>query len=367
MKGFVMEEYKVIQEFEAFIRNSNAKPHDNITINADGKVHRYRVEGDRAGSKNGAYCLYTDGVPNGYAMNWKDGKEEKELWTYCYSDDEKREYAKSQNDPDQRAKTEADRRERERRKAEELKRQEERVRIAFNEWQNAWPITDPLTEHPYLKNKFDGLNLSYTDDDQFRIRYGGTPDDVDYSVITNYPPKLCRGTIEGGICKAGELLVPTRNILTGAFNGLIRIAGKPDAEGHWPKLNYKGISPTGAAYIIRPEHAKIEAVYVCEGFGTAVALMVLLDCQYIIFSAGTCHNLKPVCESLRKRLPYGTKIIIAADNDKPDSKGKNAGLDAANACVKSGVADSLISPDTNGTDWADELILERKGLMKNDC
>ena len=168
----------------------------------------------------------------------------------------------------------------------------------------------------------------------------------------NWPPVLCTGTIEGGICKAGELLIPTRNIATGRFHSLIRIPSKPDNSGHWPKWYYKGISPTGAAYIIRPQHAKSEAVYVCEGFSTAIAAMISLKSKFIVMAAGSCGNLKPVCEALKQRTSK-LKVIIIADNDE-------AGIKAAQACVNSGVADTYIKPVTSGHDWCDRLIHEYK-------
>lgn len=364
----MIDETTAIQEFETWLYNSSLKPSGHVNIQADGQIHRYTVEGDRAGSRNGAYCLHLDGRPAGYVMSWKTGKEEKEIWKYSYSDEERREYAQSQSNPALKAQTEKERLERECRKAEALRHQREKQEqarmMALKEYLNAWPITDPLSEHPYTRSKFEGLGICYRDDGQFRTRYGETSDNVDYSVITNYPPRLCRGTIEGGICKAGELLVPMRNILNGELQTLVRFYAGNMNGGKWPRGYYTGTSPTGAAYIIWPQHAKRGAVYVCEGFSTALALMISFECQYVIFSVGSWQNLHPVCQALRTRLPAGTKIIIAADNDKLDSKGKNAGLDAANECVTSGVADRQIAPDDNGTDWADEL---RKEFIKNEC
>ena len=290
-------------------------------------------------------------------MSWKNGKEEKEIWKYSYSDDERREYAKSQSDPVLKAQTEKERLEREHRKAEALRHQRENEAqarlMALAEYKAASPIT-PL-EHAYLRAKFDGIDIACVDDGQFETRYN-----VDYTEILNWPPVLCTGTIEGGICKAGELLVPTRNILTGEFNSLIRIPSKPDNSGHWPKWYYKGVSPTGAAYIIRPQHAKSEAVYVCEGFSTAIAAMISLKSKFIVMAAGSCGNLKPVCEALKQRTPKlkELKVIIIADND-------TAGIKAAQACVNSGVANTYIKPVTSGQDWCDDLVARLKRAKKN--
>lgn len=41
---------------------------------ADGRVHRYRVEGDKAGSKNGWYALHLDPIPHGAVGSWRTGE-----------------------------------------------------------------------------------------------------------------------------------------------------------------------------------------------------------------------------------------------------------------------------------------------------
>ena len=348
-----INENRAIEQFTAFLYKSNFKPHDNIDIQADGQIHRYTIEGDRAGTKNGAYLLHIDTRPSGYAMSWKTG--EQITWTYELSRDEKFDYAKEtktggvnvQRIAQQRRETER----RQEEKAIHQKEDESQARfMALAEYKAASPIT-PL-EHAYLKAKFDSIDIACVDDGQFETRYNG-----DYTEILNWPPVLCTGTIEGGRCKAGELLIPTRNIATGRFNSLIRIPSKPDNSGHWPKWYYKGVSPTGAAYIIRPQHARLDAVYLCEGFSTAIAAMISLKSKFIVMAAGSCNNLKSVCTSLKQRTPK-TKVIIIADND-------TAGIKAANECIKAGVADTYIKPEISGHDWCDRLIHEyKKGVTK---
>ena len=350
-----MIETEVISAFRKFLDNSSAPPSGHVDIQADGERHRYHVEGDRAGTKNGTYCLYTDGLPAGWCMSWKNGTaEDKEIWTCELTDDERRKYAQRQNNPVLKAQSDAEKQAREQRRAEALRQQKEdeaQARLmALAEYKAASPIT-PL-EHAYLKAKFDGIDIACVDDGQFETRYNG-----DYTEILNWPPVLCTGTIEGGRCKAGELLIPTRNIATGRFNSLIRIPSKPDSSGHWPKWYYKGVSPTGAAYIIRPQHARLDAVYLCEGFSTAIAAMISLKSKFIVMAAGSCNNLKPVCTSLKQRTPK-TKIIIIADND-------DAGIKAANECIKAGVADTYIKPEISGQDWCDDLVARLKRSKNN--
>ena len=40
-------------------------------IIADGKLHRFHIEGHKRGTKNGAYVLYADGCPAGRFMDYK--------------------------------------------------------------------------------------------------------------------------------------------------------------------------------------------------------------------------------------------------------------------------------------------------------
>ena len=39
---------------------------------ADGQIHRYYVPGDRAGTRNGAYALYSDGIASGWFGSFKE-------------------------------------------------------------------------------------------------------------------------------------------------------------------------------------------------------------------------------------------------------------------------------------------------------
>lgn len=57
--------------FKEMVLSSGIALGDEIV--ADGKLHRIHIDGHRSGSKNGAYCLYPDGVPAGWAMDFKTG------------------------------------------------------------------------------------------------------------------------------------------------------------------------------------------------------------------------------------------------------------------------------------------------------
>ena len=351
-----VSEYEAIAQFTAFIE-ANVKPRNTLTIKSDGNTHRFTIEGDKAGSKNGAYAFSPHGrdgnsLPNGYVKNWKTGNVV--TWHYEPSYEERKAYGLEQHNPEAQAKHEQQRKEREKKLAEEKKLQEEKQAkaqaMALAEYNAAshysWiydrnravPYDDILSV-PYLQSKFAGTGIRYIDDGQFDYVAGSK----------NLTPRVCVKSIEGGICKPYELLVPMRDVATGNFKTLIRISDKPNNEGRWTKNNYTGISPTGSAYIIQPQHAKEEAIYITEGFATAIAAMISLESRYTVFAVGSCNNLLPVCQALRKRYSKG-KIIIIADND-------TAGIKHAQECVKAQVANAFITPEGAGVnDWCDWLI-----------
>lgn len=59
--------------FLDFMRAAGLPPVKDIPT-ADGRVHRYRVEGDKAGSKNGWYALHLDPIPHGAVGSWRTGE-----------------------------------------------------------------------------------------------------------------------------------------------------------------------------------------------------------------------------------------------------------------------------------------------------
>jgi putative DNA primase/helicase len=46
---------------------------------ADGHIHRFHVDGDKKGHRNGWYAFYMDGVPAGAFGSWRNG----EIHTWC--------------------------------------------------------------------------------------------------------------------------------------------------------------------------------------------------------------------------------------------------------------------------------------------
>ena len=58
-----------IEAFRAAMADAGIVTHEAII--ADGHLHRFNVEGDKRGTRNGAYILHTDGRPAGWAMHYR--------------------------------------------------------------------------------------------------------------------------------------------------------------------------------------------------------------------------------------------------------------------------------------------------------
>ena len=154
----------VISQFTSFIHSTGIKPKYSINIQADGKLHRFAVEGDRGAEVGGAYCLHLDGCPTGYVQSWRQNI--KEHWKYSFTEDERREYRQQQRDDESRAKLERERREHERQKEEKDRHQEENrakaLTMALREYQHSKGFcheTGIFPQHPYFVKKFMDTEL----------------------------------------------------------------------------------------------------------------------------------------------------------------------------------------------------------------
>jgi phage/plasmid primase-like uncharacterized protein len=60
-----------LQEFREAMHRAGLLPPE--AIEADGLLHRFHADGDRSGTRNGWYCLHTDGRAAGIFGSWKTG------------------------------------------------------------------------------------------------------------------------------------------------------------------------------------------------------------------------------------------------------------------------------------------------------
>lgn len=233
---------------------------------ADGSIHRFHVPGDRAGSHNGWYVLFADGIASGCFGSWKAGTSH--TWS-------SREPANPVEAEQVRQRIEQARRQRE---AEQHQRQQAAAEYAARLWRDA-RRADP--DHPYLSAK--GCR-------PYNLRQLG---DV--------------------------LLVPLYH--TGELVNLQRIGadgGKRFLSGGRVKVCY---SPLGIIAAGQP-------LYLCEGWATGATLHA--ETGHPVACAMNARNLLETGRHLQRRHPEAVLIVAGDDDRQTEGNpGKAAAIVAA--------------------------------------
>jgi putative DNA primase/helicase len=226
-------------------------PFKALDLEPDGKLHRYRVQGDKPGSRNGWYVLHSRPIAAGAFGSWKTG--ETHTW---------REASTTSQTPAERAELQ-----RQMRSMQEARAAEQaQVRgVAQQRAAKLWSMARPAHNgHPYLQRK--GIDAI-------------------------------------GVRQLREaLLVPARDE-HGALHTLQFIG--PDGA----KRFLSGGRIAGCYFAIgRPQRT----IVVCEGFATACTIFQAtgLACA----AAFSCSNMLSVARALRAKFPQ-LRIIVAADDD----------------------------------------------------
>lgn len=218
----------------------------------NGKLHRFRVEGDKAGSKNGWYVLFSERLPAGAFGCWK--RQIRKTW--C---------AKADWEMSVSERVEFKRRMEETRAAREAQEQKRRM-IARNRATAIWKAASSASEsHPYLVRK----------------------------AVRNHGLRLFKGM----------LVVPLRD-RTGNLHSLQFI----DDDGN--KRFLTDGRKNGCYFAIG---FPVKTICIAEGYATAASIHEATGLAVAIaFDAG---NLEPVAQTLRAKFPE-VEIILCADNDE---------------------------------------------------
>lgn len=248
---------------------SSALPMHKGALVADGCLHRYQVEGDKSGSKNGWYVLHLDDKPFGAFGSWKTGQSE--TWTPAS--------AQTMTEAERKALTVRMAEAKKARDSEQAAVQASARKRALNLWEKSKPA---FNDHAYLVRKF----------------------------VPAYGLRLLRE----------QLVIPLRDI-EGVLHRLQFIGGdgrKTFLTGGRKRGCYHAIGRPEAALCICEGYATGATIYQATGIATAVA-----------FDAG---NLQPVAKALRQKFPH-LVLVIAADNDTetPGNPGLRAAQAAAQA------------------------------------
>ena len=230
--------------------------HFSDKIIADGKLHRFHVEGDKSGKKNGWYVLYDGDIPAGAFGCWKRGINE----TWCsrhrtsLSRAEKRAFQVQMK------------------KAKLLREREtqERYLLAQKKAMAIWNLSKPAPDnHPYLIKK----------------------------QVKSHGLRLYKNS----------LVLPVMD-----SEGIIHSLQFIDADGN--KIFLSGGKKKGCYFAIKGAG---ESLLISEGYATAATLHEVTGLSTVIaFDAG---NMKPVASIARQLFP-NANITICADNDGHNSQ-----------------------------------------------
>lgn len=239
-----------------------------IELIPDGRIHRYRVQGDKAGSTNGFYVLHESPMPCGAFGSWKTGE------THSWRDDSSKPQTPSERAELQRQlKAMSAARDAERDKVQS----EARVRAA-KLWDRARPATNA---HPYLQRKGVGAY---------------------------------------GVRQLRELLLIPARDAAGELHTL-QFIGTDGAK--------RFLSGGRIAGCYCPIGRPLDSLLICEGYATGATLFAATGrAVAVCFSAG---NLQPVACALRAKFP-ALRLIVCADNDQtPGNPGLTHATQAARA------------------------------------
>ena len=296
------------QQFGAFLDRNGLAPIDNDQLILDGQIHRYRLRGDKQGQLSGAYCVYTDNLPAGWAEDWHSKTPVK--WHYDISGltQEQKAYYDS---PEIKKKIEADQRRRKKEKEEKQIKASDSARIRIAS------LPEAPEGHQYLKTK----------------------------QIYPYGIKLDGQT----------LAVPMRDI-NGQVKSLQWIS--PDGQKKmYPDAPVRGLFWSVGLDLL--DRSPDLPLLLGEGFATMSKVYELTGLPCV--AAFSCHALEVVAKSLKQKYPK-TRIVVTADNDKRTElkRGYNPGIEEAQKLLKSKLAVDVIFPEfdspDDGSDWDDYAL-----------
>lgn len=271
-------------------------------VNADGKIHRFRVDGDKPGTKNGWYVYFSYPVAAGAVGSWKTG----ESYTWCSKSGKALSYAEREELKRQYQQARSQR-------ASELGQGQARAAIKAR---GILALATPASAgHPYLVRK-------------------GIP-------------------AHGLKAYKGSVLAELRDV-EGVLHSLQFI--KPDGGKFFlTDGRTKGVFHTFGVL----EGAAV--VYVAEGLATAATVHHWKAAPTL--AAMNAGNLLPVGLAVRQEYP-NIKIVFAADDDRFNPAG-NVGKDKAEQAARivgGGVLLPEFATGSQGTDWND-WFLESGGVL----
>lgn len=318
-----MSRVDIVAAFRAAMREAGIDTDDEIE--ADGRPHRFHVAGDKAGTKNGTYCLYADGVPAGWFGTHRGGWE---THTWCLKAE--REIPEAERAAHRKRMEETERS----KAAEEAKRKADARKRAATIWKGAKACDDA---HPYLQRKgVKAHSLKVATWSAWHQTEGG-----------QWQERRI----------ADALLVPLRDA-KGALHSLQAIFPERDAVLARDKDYLPGGEKRGCYHAIGKPAG---VILVAEGYATGASLHEATG--HAVAVAFDCGNLKPVAEALRAKYPEA-RLIVCADNDQftEGNPGVTKGREATEAAGAGLAVPEFADLAGEPTDFNDQV--QREGGAK---
>lgn len=401
MSAVIVPEHIAAEQALRAMYRDGAGPADGAAPIFDEARHRYRVEGGRPGTLDGAYQFFPgdkpgDTAPGGWYQNHKI-HDEPIKWTFLFKDgpaDLYREWKAAHGispGRDARAYPQTFQRsghsgtgltpETPEEKAARL----ERVRAKMREQEQAAREAEIAAKYEKAAQRAQGIYSGLQDarpEHPYLVRKG--IHDV-YGPLKQRGKELIAPLYDGFISKGARIVSlqfidgdgKKRFLTDGKTRGAffpIGIDSQTEDEKEafyreccekWDKLKTYANEP-----LPKREHTPNPVLFIAEGVATGMTIYDFLKYGEFfnlstnpagIICAMNAGNLRPVSEYCRAALP-GSLIFICADNDWRNEK--NAGLEYAIDIVDAGIADEMINPPSftmsdgkPGTDWNDYCLV----------
>ena len=323
---YQFSEREIEKQVAEFMDRLGITPKESLTIQADGKIHRFAVRGDKHGEKTGAYCIYSDGWPAGWVADWRQGIQENWSFNRDRLDDEGKKYVASEQF---KRDTEQDRIRREKFNAEARKEREAATLRARKQWDEIRRYA--TCDFPYLQLKqvdvVGEVKITWTVIPMAQRKRYDDPSTYD------------------------EIVLPLYNI-----DGKIQTLQYISEDGR--KRFFAGASTVGAFFKVGFDYAFLKShpkapILICEGYATMATIFRATNMPCV--AAMNAGNLSNVAKALKEKYP-DRKIIIMADNDrKPGCS--NVGLHKAREARDNLGLQAVIYPpfedNETGSDWND--------------
>ena len=296
-----MSIHDTINQFRTAMLDAGLTPPE--AIEADGQLHRFHVEGDKGGSRNGWYALHLDGRAAGVFGSWKTGL--RSTWAAD---------GKRMSEAEREAFSKLIEAARLKAQAERRAEHEARAIEARSEWAAAEPANPA---HPYL------------------IRKGVKPHNLRQ--------------------RGGLLIVP----LFDAF-GLLWNVQRIQADGG------KRFKPGRAGGLFSPigDLNEPRTILICEGWATGATLHE--ETGHPVLCAMNAGSLLPVATAARSAWA-GAELVICADNDRQTegNPGVTYATAAAKATGAKLIVPEF-PEGVAGSDFNDLAAIRRKGARHGE-